>query len=84
MINMVKKAYLIEVSKVTPDLCYLLTHLPVFLNVFFSNYFLLEKGGHYDEGFMGGFRNPDDVFREFFGGRDPFADLFGRYRSKLN
>ncbi|KAK2859566.1 hypothetical protein Q5P01_004186 [Channa striata] len=23
------------------------------------------------------FRNPDDVFREFFGGRDPFADLFG-------
>ncbi len=50
----------------------------------FSNYFLLEKGGRYDEGFMGGFRNPDDVFREFFGGRDPFADLFGRYRSKLN
>uniref|UniRef100_A0A3Q3XHF2 J domain-containing protein n=1 Tax=Mola mola TaxID=94237 RepID=A0A3Q3XHF2_MOLML len=23
------------------------------------------------------FRNPDDVFREFFGGRDPFADFFG-------
>lgn len=24
------------------------------------------------------FRNPEDVFREFFGGRDPFADLFGK------
>ncbi|XP_037613343.1 dnaJ homolog subfamily B member 6b isoform X2 [Sebastes umbrosus] len=35
-------------------------------------------GGHYDH--FGGsgftFRNPDDVFREFFGGRDPFADFF--------
>ncbi|KAF4110963.1 dnaJ homolog subfamily B member 6b isoform X2 [Onychostoma macrolepis] len=39
---------------------------------------LSHRGGHYDEGFMGGFtfRNPDDVFREFFGGRDPFADFF--------
>ncbi|XP_016295446.1 dnaJ homolog subfamily B member 6-like [Sinocyclocheilus anshuiensis] len=37
-----------------------------------------RRGGHYDEDFMGGFtfRNPDDVFREFFGGRDPFADFF--------
>ncbi|XP_011487295.1 dnaJ homolog subfamily B member 6 [Oryzias latipes] len=36
-------------------------------------------GGHQDH-FRGGgftFRNPEDVFREFFGGRDPFADLFG-------
>ncbi|XP_030636445.1 dnaJ homolog subfamily B member 6b [Chanos chanos] len=36
-------------------------------------------GGHYDDfGGFGGFtfRNPDDVFREFFGGRDPFADFF--------
>ncbi|KAG7453736.1 hypothetical protein JOB18_001972 [Solea senegalensis] len=34
-------------------------------------------GGSYDH--FGGsftFRNPDDVFREFFGGRDPFADFF--------
>ncbi|XP_040921842.1 dnaJ homolog subfamily B member 6b isoform X1 [Toxotes jaculatrix] len=35
-------------------------------------------GGHYDH--FGGsgftFRNPEDVFREFFGGRDPFAELF--------
>uniref|UniRef100_A0A3Q0SMZ4 DnaJ heat shock protein family (Hsp40) member B6b n=1 Tax=Amphilophus citrinellus TaxID=61819 RepID=A0A3Q0SMZ4_AMPCI len=32
---------------------------------------------HYDH-FGGGFtfRNPEDVFREFFGGRDPFADFF--------
>lgn len=39
---------------------------------------LSHRGGHYDEGYMGGFtfRNPDDVFREFFGGRDPFADFF--------
>uniref|UniRef100_A0A672HS60 DnaJ heat shock protein family (Hsp40) member B6a n=1 Tax=Salarias fasciatus TaxID=181472 RepID=A0A672HS60_SALFA len=28
------------------------------------------------------FRNPEDVFREFFGGRDPFADLFGEMRSE--
>ncbi|XP_048390903.1 dnaJ homolog subfamily B member 2 isoform X2 [Stegostoma tigrinum] len=27
-------------------------------------------------GFMFSFRNPDEVFREFFGGRDPFAELF--------
>ncbi|XP_073345008.1 dnaJ homolog subfamily B member 6b isoform X1 [Pagrus major] len=35
-------------------------------------------GGHYDH--FGGsgftFRNPEDVFREFFGGRDPFGDFF--------
>uniref|UniRef100_A0A8C1G5Z6 DnaJ heat shock protein family (Hsp40) member B6b n=1 Tax=Cyprinus carpio TaxID=7962 RepID=A0A8C1G5Z6_CYPCA len=39
---------------------------------------LTRRGGHYNEDFMGGFtfRNPDDVFREFFGGRDPFADFF--------
>ena len=24
------------------------------------------------------FRDPEDVFREFFGGRDPFEDLFDR------
>ncbi|XP_078393290.1 dnaJ homolog subfamily B member 6b isoform X1 [Cetorhinus maximus] len=35
-------------------------------------------GGQYGEGFDFGFtfRNPEDVFREFFGGRDPFADFF--------
>ncbi|XP_075936757.1 dnaJ homolog subfamily B member 6b [Anarhichas minor] len=35
-------------------------------------------GGHYDHFGGGGFtfRNPDDVFREFFGGRDPFANFF--------
>ncbi|XP_043931801.1 dnaJ homolog subfamily B member 2 isoform X2 [Protopterus annectens] len=27
-------------------------------------------------GFVFTFRSPDEVFREFFGGRDPFADLF--------
>ncbi|XP_060683781.1 dnaJ homolog subfamily B member 2 isoform X2 [Hemiscyllium ocellatum] len=27
-------------------------------------------------GFMFSFRSPDEVFREFFGGRDPFAELF--------
>uniref|UniRef100_A0A3Q3J2W8 J domain-containing protein n=1 Tax=Monopterus albus TaxID=43700 RepID=A0A3Q3J2W8_MONAL len=42
-------------------------------------------GGHYDH-FGGGFtfRNPEDVFREFFGGRDPFADLFGKSISFLS
>lgn len=36
-----------------------------------------NHGNHYDNfhhGFT--FRNPEDVFREFFGGRDPFADFF--------
>lgn len=37
-------------------------------------------GGHFNH--FGGssftFRNPDDVFREFFGGRDPFADFIGK------
>ncbi|XP_068091960.1 dnaJ homolog subfamily B member 6 isoform X2 [Hyperolius riggenbachi] len=36
-------------------------------------------GSHYDSPFEYGFtfRSPDDVFREFFGGRDPFSfDLF--------
>uniref|UniRef100_A0A2K5BYK5 J domain-containing protein n=1 Tax=Aotus nancymaae TaxID=37293 RepID=A0A2K5BYK5_AOTNA len=32
-------------------------------------------GSHFDSPFEFGFasRNPDDVFREFFGGRDPFS-----------
>ncbi|XP_038819854.1 dnaJ homolog subfamily B member 6-like isoform X2 [Salvelinus namaycush] len=34
-----------------------------------------HNGDHFNEGFT--FRNPEDVFREFFGGRDPFADFFG-------
>uniref|UniRef100_A0A2R9BEZ2 DnaJ heat shock protein family (Hsp40) member B6 n=1 Tax=Pan paniscus TaxID=9597 RepID=A0A2R9BEZ2_PANPA len=37
-------------------------------------------GSHFDSPFEFGFtfRNPDDVFREFFGGRDPFSfDFFG-------
>ncbi|KAK5888334.1 hypothetical protein CesoFtcFv8_014439 [Champsocephalus esox] len=34
-----------------------------------------HNGNHFQEPFT--FRNPDDVFREFFGGRDPFADFFG-------
>nr|XP_046227413.1 dnaJ homolog subfamily B member 6b isoform X3 [Scatophagus argus] len=35
-------------------------------------------GGHFDHFGGGGFtfRNPEDVFREFFGGRDPFGDFF--------
>lgn len=35
-------------------------------------------GGHFSHFGGGGFtfRNPDDVFREFFGGRDPFADFY--------
>ncbi|KAM9698940.1 dnaJ homolog subfamily B member 6 isoform 4-T4 [Dama dama] len=37
-------------------------------------------GSHFDSPFEFGFtfRNPEDVFREFFGGRDPFSfDFFG-------
>ncbi|XP_068196898.1 dnaJ homolog subfamily B member 6a [Antennarius striatus] len=34
-----------------------------------------HNGDHFHEPFT--FRNPDDVFREFFNGRDPFADFFG-------
>ncbi|XP_013868796.1 dnaJ homolog subfamily B member 6b isoform X2 [Austrofundulus limnaeus] len=35
-------------------------------------------GGHFNHFGSSNFtfRNPEDVFREFFGGRDPFADLF--------
>ncbi|XP_061420133.1 dnaJ homolog subfamily B member 3-like [Lethenteron reissneri] len=32
-------------------------------------------------GFHFTFRNPDDVFREFFGGRDPFAEFYGERRA---
>lgn len=45
---------------------------------FFFFFFLLGgnlHGNAFDFGFT--FRNPEDVFREFFGGRDPF-DLFGK------
>ena len=39
-------------------------------------------GGGGGGGFHGGgFRNADEVFREFFGGRDPFADFFDDDRS---
>ncbi|XP_030218812.1 dnaJ homolog subfamily B member 6a isoform X1 [Gadus morhua] len=34
-----------------------------------------HNGGHFHENFT--FRNPEDVFREFFGGADPFAEFFG-------
>uniref|UniRef100_A0A8D2LYM8 DnaJ heat shock protein family (Hsp40) member B6 n=1 Tax=Zonotrichia albicollis TaxID=44394 RepID=A0A8D2LYM8_ZONAL len=40
---------------------------------------LSDGGNHHDSPFDFGFtfRNPDDVFREFFGGRDPFSfDFF--------
>nr|KAF6271966.1 DnaJ heat shock protein family (Hsp40) member B6 [Pipistrellus kuhlii] len=40
---------------------------------------LSDGGSHFDNPFEFGFtfRNPDDVFREFFGGRDPFSfDFF--------
>uniref|UniRef100_UPI00398E4331 dnaJ homolog subfamily B member 2 isoform X2 n=1 Tax=Pristiophorus japonicus TaxID=55135 RepID=UPI00398E4331 len=30
-------------------------------------------------GFVFSFRSPDEVFREFFGGRDPFAELFDEF-----
>lgn len=39
-------------------------------------------GSHFDSPFEFGFtfRNPDEVFREFFGGRDPFSfDFFGKF-----
>jgi hypothetical protein len=44
-------------------------------------------GGGYDDFHMGSgftgfhpfhFRDPEDVFKEFFGGRDPFASFFGK------
>lgn len=34
------------------------------------------SGNHFHGPFT--FRDPDDVFREFFGGRDPFSDFFGK------
>lgn len=44
-------------------------------------------GSHFDNPFEFGFtfRNPDDVFREFFGGRDPFSfDFFGKLSGLLS
>ncbi|KAM4856188.1 dnaJ homolog subfamily B member 6 isoform X3 [Urocitellus parryii] len=52
---------------------------------------LSDGGSHFDSPFEFGFtfRNPDDVFRDFFGGRDPFSfdffedtfdDFFGNRR----
>uniref|UniRef100_A0A8C6ZQT4 DnaJ heat shock protein family (Hsp40) member B6 n=1 Tax=Nothoprocta perdicaria TaxID=30464 RepID=A0A8C6ZQT4_NOTPE len=54
-----------------------------------------EHSHHFDNQFDFGFtfRNPDDVFREFFGGRDPFSfdffedpfeDFFGNRRGPRN
>ncbi|XP_061746354.1 dnaJ homolog subfamily B member 6-like [Nerophis ophidion] len=34
-----------------------------------------HNGDHFHQPFT--FRNPEDVFREFFGGSDPFANFFG-------
>ncbi|XP_060086031.1 dnaJ homolog subfamily B member 6-like isoform X4 [Ylistrum balloti] len=40
-----------------------------------------DRGGSFS-GFHGfQFRDPEDVFREFFGGRDPFASFFGGFPS---
>ncbi|XP_021367351.1 dnaJ homolog subfamily B member 6-like isoform X4 [Mizuhopecten yessoensis] len=40
-----------------------------------------DMGGSF-HGFHGfQFRDPEDVFREFFGGRDPFASFFGGFPS---
>lgn len=41
-----------------------------------------HNGEHFHEPFT--FRNPEDVFREFFGARDPFADFFGKTSTQLN
>lgn len=35
-------------------------------------------------GFSFTFRSPDEVFREFFGGQDPFADFFGGFSGSLS
>lgn len=40
------------------------------------------SGNHFHGPFT--FRDPDDVFREFFGGRDPFADVFGKSVNSAN
>ncbi|XP_053899319.1 dnaJ homolog subfamily B member 2-like [Malaclemys terrapin pileata] len=37
------------------------------------------RGGAGAPGFTFTFRGADEVFREFFGGRDPFADFFGEH-----
>lgn len=53
----------------------------------FSSYLLGGGGGGHRDHFRGGgftFRNPEDVFREFFGGRDPFADFFGKFMLLLS
>ena len=49
------------------------------------------SGGGYNDFNMGGgsgfrfhpfhFRDPEEVFKEFFGGRDPFAAFFGKVKN---
>lgn len=48
----------------------------IFFFTFFPSGGHFHSEEHFHEPFT--FRNPDDVFREFFGGRDPFADFFGK------
>lgn len=36
-----------------------------------------HQGFNHGGGFHFSFRDPEEVFREFFGGRDPFAEFFG-------
>ena len=35
-----------------------------------------EFGGFPSSGGFFAFRDPNEIFREFFGGRDPFGDMF--------
>ncbi|EDO28774.1 predicted protein, partial [Nematostella vectensis] len=42
---------------------------------------LTGNGGHTDFGFNFHFRTPDEIFRDFFGTNDPFADFFSAWLS---
>lgn len=62
---------------------YTCMYVCVYIFDFFFKYLTFYKGsggGSYPDfpGFTFTFRNPDEVFREFFGGQDPFADFFGQ------
>lgn len=57
-------------------LCSNMAHIGCFCGSAGSSY---HNGGHFHENFT--FRNPEDVFREFFRGTDPFAEFFGTFCS---
>ncbi len=60
----------------------LVLHVLAWILTVFDVCFIGSAGSSFPDDFPGfsfTFRSPDEVFREFFGGQDPFADFFGGF-----